>query len=118
MTNNETYLGSPDNPKTAAVVCYITLIGWFIAYFALYRNNKSALATVHLRQTLLLHLFAFILNVLSLFALWKRIPYSIVVVLALALFILWLVGAFAAINEKEKPIPVIGEWAQKLFPNL
>ena len=118
MTRSEAYLGSPDNPKTAAVVCYITLIGWLIAYFALYKNNRSNLAAIHIRQTLLLHILAFFVNVLSLFALWHWIPYAIVVVVALVLLILWLIGATRAINENEKPIPVIGEWAQKLFGNL
>ncbi len=118
MVNNEAYLGSPDNPKTAAMVCYITLIGWLIAYFALYKNNRNKLATVHIRQTLLLHILAFVLNVLSLFALWGRISYAVIAVFAVALFVLWLIGAFAAINEREQPIPLIGEWAQKLFGNL
>ena len=118
MASSEAYLGSPDNPKTAAVVCYITLIGWLIAYFALYRNNRSNLATVHIRQTLLLHMLAFVLNVVSLFVLWGWIPYAVVAVLAGILFVLWLIGAFGAINENEKPIPIIGAWAQELFANL
>jgi uncharacterized membrane protein len=120
MANDEIYLGSPDNPKTAAVVAYITLIGWLIAYFVLYKYNKTknSVATFHIRQSLLLHILAFILNILSLFALWRWIPYAIVVVLAVLLFILWLIGAFAAINGEEKPVPLVGKWAQSMFSNL
>ena len=66
MAIEETYVGSPDNPKTAAIVCYITAyLVWFIAYFALYKNNKSAaFAAFHLRQTLLLHILSFVLECL------------------------------------------------------
>ena len=118
MTSEGIYLGSPDNPKTAAIVCYITVIGWVIAYFMLYKPNKNSFAAFHLRQTLLLHTLSFILNVLSLFALWKWVPYGIVAVLAVLLFVLWLMGAFRAINGNEKPVPLIGKLAQELFRNL
>ena len=114
----EVYLGSPDNPKTAGVVCYITIIGWLLAYFALYRNNKSSFAAFHLRQALLLHILSFFLNILSLFALWNRIPYVIVFVFAGILFILWLIGAFDAINGKERPVPLVGKLAQSIFSDL
>ena len=59
------YLGSPDNPKTAAIVCYITFIGWLIAYFLIYRTNKDEFSGFHLRQTLLLHIISFIVNFLA-----------------------------------------------------
>jgi len=118
MVDQETYLGSPDNPKTAGIVCYITLIGWFIAYFALYKNNRSSFAAFHLRQTLLLHILSFILNILSLFALWGWVPVFVVILLAVILFVLWLIGAFSAINGAETPVPLIGSLAQRMFPDL
>lgn len=118
MASESAYLGSPDNPKTAAIVCYITVIGWVIAYFMLYRPNKNSFAAFHLRQTLLLHILSFILNVLSLFALWKWVPYGIVAALAILLFILWLLGAFRAINGEEKPVPLVGKPAQEMFRAL
>ena len=43
-----------DNGKTTAIVSYITLIGWLIAYFAMHQSNKTSLGSYHLRQTLLL----------------------------------------------------------------
>lgn len=118
MTNEETYLGSPDNPRTAAIVCYITLLGWLIAYFGIYRANKNAFAAFHLRQTLLLHIFAFAVNVLNVLALWQYIPYFIVTAAALLLLLLWLIGLANALNNIQKPIPVVGKWAQKMFKNL
>jgi uncharacterized membrane protein len=114
----EAYLGSPDNPKTAAVVCYITVIGWLIAYFMLYRTNRNEFAAFHLRQTLLLHILATVLNILSWLSLWKLFPYGILLVLAAFLFILWLIGAFRAINGIQKPVPVVGRLAQEMFKEL
>jgi uncharacterized membrane protein len=114
MTNDETvYLGSPDNPKTAAVVCYITLIGWLIAYFALYQNKKNPLAAYHLRQTLLLYILLLVINILGYWAIW-----GFVIAVDTIWFILWVWGFYYAVNEQEKPVPIIGALSQTLFHNL
>ena len=46
-----------DNGKTAAIISYITIVGWLISFFAL-NKPKTSLATYHLRQTLLLFICA------------------------------------------------------------
>ena len=118
MANEDAYIGSPDNPRTTAVVGYITLIGWLIAYFALFPSNKTRLSSFHLRQALLIHIFSFILNVL-----YSFLPYSdaMVIIIAasgIALFILWLKALISALNGTTKPIPLIGSSAQSLFHKL
>lgn len=115
---SEAYLGSPENPRTAGIICYITLIGWLIAYFALYKNNKSDVAAYHIRQTLLLHIIAFVMNVLALLAMWHMFPYTLVSLLSFILFILWVIGLSGAVRGRVKKIPLIGEWAQMLFSKL
>ncbi|MBS1688442.1 MAG: hypothetical protein JSS96_06940 [Bacteroidetes bacterium] len=117
-TEEETYLGSPDNPRTAAVVSYITLIGWLIAYYALYRKNKNSFSAYHLRQTLLLHIIAFVINILAILSLWHLFSHMIVTLLALLLFILWLVGVYYVVNNKQKPIPIVGKLSQRLLKDL
>lgn len=109
----KTYFGSPEDPKTAAIVCYITIIGWFVAYFALYRNKKTALAAYHLRQTLLLYIVFILVNGLRY---WTNNGF--VLLFNVIWFILWLWGFFRAVYEQQKPIPVIGKLAQKLFEGL
>lgn len=37
----ENYKPTTDDGKTAGIISYFTLIGWLIAYFALYTNNKT-----------------------------------------------------------------------------
>lgn len=117
-SDENAYLGSPDNPRTAALVSYITLLGWLIAYFLLYRSNKNTFSAFHLRQTLLLHILAFFVNILSLFALWHYISNVIVIAFAALLLILWMMGVWSAINNKQKPVPLVGRLAQNLFRNL
>lgn len=112
-TVEKSYLGSPDNPKTAAVICYITIIGWFIAYFALYKNNKTDFAAYHLRQTLLLHILLLVING---FGYWTTIGF--IKALDVVWFILWLWGFLNAVNERQKPIPIIGILAEMLFEKL
>lgn len=112
-TNNNSYLGSPDNPKTAAVVCYITLIGWLVAYFGLYRYNKTSFAALHLKQTLLLYIILFVVNALSY---W--VSFGLILVLDVIWTLLWLLGLFNAVNEREKPIPVVGDIALKLLDKI
>jgi uncharacterized membrane protein len=94
-----------DNGKTIAIVSYITLIG-FIAAVIMHSSNKTSLGAFHLRQMLLLILFGFLA--------W--IPFLGLVV-ALALLVFWVLGLISAINGEEKPLPLIGELAQKWFAN-
>jgi len=110
-----------DNGKNAAIVSYITLIGWLIAYFGMYKENKTTLATYHLRQSLLLHLTFIVIN----------IALNILVSITLSLTIAslgWLVyvayivfvvlGIISANNEARKPLPLFGEKAQTMFPSI
>jgi len=114
MREEHTYLGSPDNPRTAAYVSYITIIGWLIAYYALYRRPNN-LVLVHLRQSLLLHILAFISNALLYFIAHAAVIYIIVLAL---LFVLWITGVLNAINGKTETIPVVGGIAQRLFKGV
>lgn len=119
MNNNEAYIRSPDNPRTAAVVCYITFIGWLISYFALYKNARNPITAYHLRQTLLLHILTFIMNIISAYVFWYQYAAKIILVaLGIGMFILWLLGLIDALNGRQKPVPLLGKAAQKIFKNL
>jgi uncharacterized membrane protein len=118
-----------DNGKTAGIVSYFTIIGWLIAYFGMHQNNKTSLGSYQLRQTLLLHIvsmgvwiiLSFILGALffSAGALGGWYLFSLIEwVVRIALFVLWLLGFLGAVNGEEKPIPIIGPMAQKMFPGI
>lgn len=122
-TNNN--ITTTDNGKTAAIVSYLSIIGWLIAYFAMHKDNKTELGSYQLRQTLLLNIAAivigwgvgFVLGILivstGIFAL-IYISY----VLQLGILIIWIIGLIGAINGQKKPMPLIGEKAQTMFPSI
>jgi uncharacterized membrane protein len=96
--------------KTISIISYITIIGWIIA-FLVYNNEteKSSLAKFHLKQSLglgILGILNFILEgVVVSFAPSASILFTII---GLGLLILWIIGIVNAVNEEEKPVPLVG----------
>lgn len=58
--------------KSIAIISYLTIIGWIIAY-VMYGNNKSQLAIYHLRQSLFIMLAGFAFYIVQTMLLF--IPY-------------------------------------------
>jgi uncharacterized membrane protein len=114
-------VGTADNSKTVALLSYITIVGWVIA-FVMNSSQKTALGAYHLRQTLFLYIIAicmYIAEVILLFI--PFIGWLIAILLWLAfigIFVLWIIGLIAAVNGEQKPIPLVGEKAQQLFQGL
>src|SRR5262249_16786028 len=115
---HESFLGSPDNPRTAAIVGYLTLIGWLVAYFGLYRPAPVPFSAFHLRQALLLYICSIVVYAGSVIVAWCRWPVWIILIPTLLLGILWIWGLLAALAGRQQAIPLIGRWAQSLFRNL
>lgn len=122
-TNNN--FTTPDNGKTASIISYFTIIGWLIAYFAMHKDNKTELGSYQLRQTLLFAIVStvlgwglnFILGILFLAGGLGMMLY-VLWIIQLGLFIIWIIGLIGAINGEKKPIPLIGEKAQTMFPTI
>jgi uncharacterized membrane protein len=126
MENTEQHLNSStpvqtDNGKTVAIVSYLSIIGWIIAY-VMHGNNKTLLGAFHLRQTIALFIAGICIWIVQM--LLVLIPYigwvlDILLIFAyIGLFILWLIGFIAAINGQEKPMPLIGSRAQQWFAGI
>ena len=79
--------------KTTSIVAYLTWVGLIIAYFA---GDKEG-AKFHLNQAL----------VIALFALLSVIP-CIGWIWGIFMVVCWIMGLIAAINQEEKPVPLIG----------
>ena len=109
----KSYLSTSENPNTAAVVSYITVIGWFYAYFAIYKKNKTLLAAFHLRQSLLLHM-ALILSYLAL----NKANTDFLKTLDILWFAIWFWGFIDAVKGRRVPVPFIGFLAQLLFKGI
>lgn len=95
MENNQG--GQKSSPaidsKLTGIIAYLGLIGFVIAYVA---GDKEG-AKFHLNQALVINL-AFLITAVPIIGWLLSIP----------LLILWIMGLIAAINEEEKPIPVLG----------
>jgi len=108
-----------DNGRVTAIVSYLSLLGWLIAYFALHVPNRTSLGSYHLRQTLLLMLCAAGLQIASMILIFVMPFLALILwVVWIGLFVLWILGLIAAINGEEKPMPLIGGKAQEIFRTI
>ncbi|KQR71447.1 hypothetical protein [Pedobacter sp. Leaf176] len=126
-TNNpfQTNPVSTDNGKAASIVSYFWFIGWLIAYFAMYKDNKTDLARYQLRQTLLFHLATTVISWglgilfgILIVSTGGLSIYYLLRIVQVGFLILWIIGLIGAINGAKKPIPFIGERAQTMFPSI
>lgn len=104
------------NPKLTSVISYLTIIGWFIAYF-MHKNRPSQLSNVHLKNALGLHTLSFLMNVLAYFS-GVGFILSLSFFVQLAILLLTIVGVVYAFMDKAHPLPIIGEFCQQKFPNF
>ena len=79
--------------RTTGIVAYITVIGLIIAIVA---GDKDG-ARFHVNQALVIFLFALLGVIPCLGQIWL-----------IFIFVCWIMGLIAAINEEEKPVPLIG----------
>ena|SRR5690349_18036403 len=103
--------------KTIAWLSYITLIGWIIA-FVTHSNAliKAPLSTFHLRQSfglMVVYFAAWIISFMLLFSL--PLVGTLMMIVYIGLFILWIIGLINAVNGEMKPLPVVGPLFQQWF---
>lgn len=79
--------------KTTSIVAYITWIGLIIALCAGDREG----AKFHLNQSLVIWLFSLLGFIPCVGQIW-----------GIFIFICWILGLIAAINQEEKQVPLIG----------
>jgi len=96
--------------KTAATVAYLTIFGTIIAFFLNF-DNRDKFAYFHIRQALGLFATFFLISFF--------IGYfdSLMISGAFYLFfiVLWFYGFMSALNNSTTPVPLLGEYYQKLF---
>lgn len=79
--------------KTTAIVGYLTIIGLIVALVAGDREG----AKFHLNQSLVIWLFGLLGAIPLLGWIWS-----------IFIFVCWVIGFINAINDTEKPVPLIG----------
>ena len=100
--------------KNTAIVSYLTIIGSIIAIFMNQDENRSDFGSFHIRQALGIFLTFFLLGYpIGYFDNWM-ISASFWVFI----FILWIYGFLACLNNEMKMVPFLGEIYQKLFKSF
>ena len=92
--------------KTTSWVSYLTFIGWLVAFLA---GDKEG-AKFHLNQSLVIwlgQLCVFVANFILVFI--PIIGWLIVLAANVFLFVCWIIGLIAAINQEEKELPLLGK---------
>ena len=79
--------------RTTSIVAYITWIGLIIAICF---GDKDG-ARFHLNQALVIFLFGLLSAIPCIGQIW-----------GLFIIVCWIMGLIAAINQEEKPVPLIG----------
>lgn len=80
--------------KTTGIVAYLTWIGLIIAVCAGDKNG----ARFHINQALVIFLFSLLSVIPCIGWIW-----------GIFMVVCWIMGLIAAINEEEKPVPLIGK---------
>ena len=96
--------------KTTAIVAYITIIGCLIA-ITMNIEPKNTFARFHIRQAFGIHILFHALAIL--------LTYSGIAFLSVFIYVfylvIWVFGFLQVLNEKTKPLPVLGPFFQKWF---
>lgn len=111
-TNNSITVA--DEGKKIATISYITIIGLVIA-FIMNNEKKDAFASYHIKQSVGLAVTGLVLGIIGM------IPIIGWIINILGIFILlymWVMGLMNAINEKESPVPFLGEKYIEWFKNM
>lgn len=108
------------NNKTLAIIAYLTIIGWIIAYIQYKdKTERNPLVKYHLEQALGVFIFGILLSI-AITIIAYMVP-AIAAVLSFVSFvplILLIFGMIAAANEARSPVPVIGKLFEHKFSFL
>lgn len=100
--------------KTLSIVSYLTIIGWLIAYFV-GKDKANSLLKYHLKQSLAIFIFALLFSVALNIIVFIVPSLYFLGYIGYAVWALIIIGIINAANETEKPLPIIGSWAEKQF---
>ncbi|MFP4423645.1 MAG: DUF4870 domain-containing protein [Candidatus Woesearchaeota archaeon] len=106
-----------EKSKLCAILSYF-LVG-IIWYFVDEEMKKDKSAKFHAKQALFLLLVSLVISIaIGILASAPFIGWIIMFagsLLQLGIFVLWMIGLIKAIQGENKPIPIIGEYAEKFL---
>ena len=120
QTTMSTESSSSNNGKLIAILSYFGIL-WIVAVILHFAGgNKTKLGAFHLSQTLGLFIVGIIAGIICgiLIGVLGKIGWIVYTIVAICLFVLWVLGLIAAIKGEEKPMPVIGAKIQSILGGL
>lgn len=90
----------------------MAIVAYIIFFVPLLTESKDdPFVKYHVKQGMVLTITGVILGILGSF-LW--VLWFVWMIAGLALFVLWILGIMNAVNGKKEPLPVIGQFAEKI----
>ena len=93
-----------NNSKLAAVISYITWIGWVVALVI--RDPSDRFAAHHINQALVINILEVVAGVFAIFPLIGGLARNIVELIVL---VFWILGIYRAATGSTQPLPLIGD---------
>ncbi|MEM0994246.1 MAG: hypothetical protein AAGI49_14500 [Bacteroidota bacterium] len=103
-----------DDSQTAAIIAYITLIGFLISLLALHEEGDE-FSAFHLRQSLGIFVVAVALGIIGIIPI---VGWIVAAIGSILLLIAWIIGLVGAINGSTKPVFLLGEQFQSWFSGI
>ncbi len=97
--------------KLCAILNYLVFIVGIIWWLADEKMKKNKFATFHVKQVLILIIVSIIVSFINIIPILGQIIFLIAEIIIL---VLWIIGLINAISGKEKELPIIGKFAEKL----
>ena len=96
----------------AFLATFLSIIGFVIALVA---KRKDEYVMYYAKQSLVIFVIAIIAGILNSILQWiPVIGWIINTALGILVFIIWLLSWIYALSGKEKEIPIVSEWAEKI----
>jgi len=102
------------DPKTIAIIAYLTIIGLVVA-FVLNNDKKDEFAAFHIKQSLGLIIISLGLFIIGMIPI---LGWILSFLGSIFLLYLWIMGLVNAINHNAKPVPILGHQFEKWFANI
>jgi len=113
-TNEKVETSTENEGKTTAIIAYITLIGLIIA-FVMNNDKKDPFAAYHIKQSLGLGLTGLAMGAIGIIPI---IGWLINIIGIFVLLFMWIMCLVNALNNKQKPAPILGKKYEEWFSTL
>ena len=104
---------TPSSSKNTSMAA----VAYFLFFVPLLTDAKDdPFVKYHVKQGLLLLILGIIVSIFN--SIIGRIPFIgwiVSFVLGVGMFVLWLLGLMNALNGKQEPVPVVGQYAEEFF---